>query len=188
MPFRDPYSKVENQSRSRAESSVLTQIVINGFPLGRIQGLQGAGQAANQPMTELGTDRAVEFVPGIKIYNGSFSSATIRYGDMVKRLAAVTGTKLTASSKASILSDFPEFDIQVVRAGNPTYPDPALYPLLDGNTVNLSGAGDVIKEYIGCSITNFSQSFQSQQAMIMEQVSFQYIDEIYPIPATPEAD
>lgn len=178
MPFRRSYSATENQPQSRAESAVLTQIVINGFALGRIQGVQGAGQAANQPMTELGTDRAVEFVPGIKMYNGSFSSATIRYGDMVKRLAAVAGTLLKASSKAAILSNFPEFDIQVVRAGNPSYPEPALYSeLTDG--ANLSGGGDVIKTYVGCSITNFSQSLQSQQAMIMEQVSFQYIDEIY---------
>ena len=177
MPFRRTYSHAENNPQSRAESAILTQIVINGFALGRIQGVQSSGQAANQPITEIGSDRAVEIVPGVKMYNGSFSSATIRYGDMVKRLASVAGTLLSASSKAEMLSNFPEFDIQFVRQSNPNYPDPNLYNDLQ-DTDNRSGAGGVIKTLVGCAITNFSQSFQSQQALIMEQVSFQYLDEI----------
>ena len=177
MAFRTTFSRVENSPQARAEFSMDIAVVINGFRLGRIQGLSMSGQASPRPATELGSDRAVEYVPGIKMYSGRLQSMTLRYGDLIKRLASVSGGYIDANSIAATLTNFPEFDIVIARRGSAGNPAPSLYAPAQ-QSLDLAGGGGMIKTLIGCVIESFDQNITAQETLIMENVSFRFIDEV----------
>jgi hypothetical protein len=175
MPFRLQYSRIENSEEAAVESTLEAAVVINGIRVGRVQGLRHSGQANIRPVQEIGTDRVIEFVPGIKNYQGSLQSITIQYGDLVKRLASLTGAPIDSQSYATMLTNFPEFDIAVMRRGAVSYQSPDLYATIAG-TENLAGQGTLIKVLQGCAIESFEQSFNANESLIMESVSFRFID------------
>ena len=175
MSFRQTYSRFDNDPLSQAESSLEMVIMINNLRMGRIQGLRYSGNAAPRPVTEIGTDRRVEFVPGIKTYQGSIQAITITYGDLLKRISSVTGTPVDPASKAATLSNFPEFDIVITRRGLPSYNNPALYAPPQSEQP-LAGSGGMSKTLVGCVITSFEGSINVNEALLMESVSFEFID------------
>ena len=179
MPFRTTYSRLTNAPEARAETTLEAVVVINGLKMGRVQGLRKSGQAGPRNVDELGSDRSVEFVPGIKRFNGSLQSITIRYGDLVKRLASMAGGVIDADSKAATLSNCPEFDIAILRRGTPEYTNPTLYAETGGYQ-DLVATGGVVSVLQGCIIASFEQGFNVQDAIIMESATFQYIDELFP--------
>lgn len=182
MAYRTTYSRVENSPQARAENSLDIAVIINGFRMGRIQSLSLSGQASPRPATELGSDRAIEYVPGIKMFSARCQSMTLRYGDLIKRLASLSGAYIDQDSIAATLTNFPEFDIVIARRGSAGEPAPSRYaPSLP--TQDLSGSGGAIKILQGCVIETFDQNFQSQETLIMENVSIKYIDQ-----TTPEAN
>lgn len=176
--FRHTYSRIENSAASRAESSLEAVLFIGGFPMGRIQGLRHSIQSGNRPVVELGSDRAVEIVPGIKMGQGSAQSITVRYGDLVRRIASVAGGRIDATSRAATLSNMPEFDIVVMRRGAPGYFTPEKYAPSRPPERPLAGQGGLVTALIGCSITSAEKTISSQEAVVMEAVSFMYIDEL----------
>lgn len=177
MAFRTTYSRLDNAPEAQAVSSLEIVLRINNIPIGRAQGLRRSGQAAPRPVNELGTDRVVEYVPGVKTFQGSLQSLTLKYGSLVKRLASATGTPIDPDSMAATLSNFPEFDITVLDRGNPDYTSPQLYaPAQDAG--NLAGSGKMLITLIGCVIESFDQNFSNSEALVMESVSFKYIDEV----------
>jgi hypothetical protein len=178
MGFRKTYSRAENSSQARAESSLEAAILINGKRMGRIQGVRGGVQAGNRPVLEIGSDRTVEIVPGIKAYQGSAQSITIMYGDLVKRLASIAGGRIDAASKAAILTNMPDFDIVIMRRGSPGYNQPQLYSGASPSQ-QLSGTGGIVRTFLGCSITSADVTYGVQDPLLMESVAFMYVDEAY---------
>jgi hypothetical protein len=177
MTFRVSYSRLDNDPASQALSSLEIVLRINNIPVGRAQGLRRSGQAAPRPVNEMGSDRVVEFVPGIKTFQGTLQSITLKYGDLMKRLASAAGGEIDAQSKAATLSNMPEFDISVLDRGNPNFTSPSLYAPA-GSGQNLAGTGKLIVTLIGCVVESFEQSFNVNEALVMESVSFRYIDEV----------
>lgn len=175
MAFRQTYSRLDNAPESQAVSSLEIVAVINNLRIGRLQGLRYSGQAGPRPVTEIGTDRTVEFVPGLKSYQGTVQSITIKYGDLVKRLVSMAGGIIDPDSHAAMLSNMPEFDIQILDRGNPNYQSPLLYAP-SSDTQNLAGSGKLIKTLMGCVIETFDQSFNSNEALVMESVSLKFVD------------
>jgi hypothetical protein len=177
MSYRTTYSRVDNAPESRAESTLEMVLKMNGVPMGRIQGLRRSGQAAPRPVQELGSDRNVEFVSGIKNFQGTLQSITIVYGDLVKRLVSLSGGVIDETSKSAMLSNMPEFDISVMRRGTPNYGSPTLYAP-SGSAQTLAGGGTVLTTIIGCVIDTFEQGINVNETLIMESVSIRYIDEM----------
>lgn len=179
MAFRQTYSRVENSSQSRAEFSLDIAVVINGIRLGRIQSLSISTQTQNRPAIEIGSDRAVEFVPGIKQFQGRISSMLLRYGDMVKRIASVSGGAIDNTSRAATLTNAPEFDIVLARRGAPAGGGiPALFNVGQGPQ-DLAGGGGVIGSIYGCSIMSYEATLSAQDTLIMENVSFSAVDQTF---------
>jgi hypothetical protein len=150
-------------------------VVINGMRVGRLQGLRYSAQGSPRPVTEVGTDRNVEFVPGIKQFQGSIQTIMLRYGPIIKRLASMSGAVIDPDSVAATLSNFPEFNIEVYDRGNPDYNSPALYAPT-GNSQDLTGSGKLAETLIGCVIETFDKNLNANEALIMESVSFKFID------------
>lgn len=177
MAFRPTMSRLINDEQSVVESSLEAVVTINGFPVGRATGVRGSIQTGARAVNELGSDRGVEIIQGIKGYQGTLQSVTIRYGDTVKRLASMAGGKIDAMSKAATLSNMPPFDLVISRRGTPGFNTPQLYADPEASQ-KLSGTGDVIKTFMNCVISSAEQNFNSDQAMIMESVQFIYLDEV----------
>lgn len=177
MAFRQTYSRVDNSPESQAESSLEAVVVINSIRVGRVQGLRRSGQAQPRPVQEMGSDRVIEFVPGIKTFQGTLQSITITYGDLIKRLSAMVGGQIDSNSKAATITNFPEFDIALMRRGLPSYGSPSQYAA-PGGSQDLAGTGKLITTLVGCVIETFEQSFNANESLIMESVSFRYIDEV----------
>lgn len=177
MAFRTTYSRIENSEESRAVSTNEAIVTINGLKVGRCQGLRTSLQANSRPIQEMGSDRNVEFVPGIKRFQGTLQSITIQYGNLVQRLASMAGGSIDPDSIAAIISNMPEFDISIVQRGAPSFTAPQLYSP-PGGFQDLAGAGQVIKTLIGCVISSAEQPFNVNEPLIMESVSFEYIDEV----------
>lgn len=176
MAFRQTYSRVENSVLARAEFSLDIALVINGLRLGRIQSLSISCQTQARPAIEIGSDRAVEFVPGIKQYQGRISSMMLKYGDMAKRIAAVSGGIIDATSRAATITNLPEFDIVIARRGTPGYTVPQLYAAAQGPQNN-SGSGGIIGTIYGCVLNSWEANITAQETLIMENVSFSAVDQ-----------
>ncbi|MCD8487890.1 MAG: hypothetical protein LRZ84_14430 [Desertifilum sp.] len=177
MPFRQTYSRLGNDPQSRAVSSLEMVIAINGLAVGRCQGLRRSGQANPRPVTEIGSDRVVEYAPGVKMYSGSLQSIVVRYGDLIQRIASATGAAIDPDSKATTLSNFPEFDIVITSRGDGTFASPELFAQ-PGESKSLAGQGGMVTTLMGCCIDTFESSTSSQDVLQMESVNFRYIDEI----------
>lgn len=177
MAFRTTYSRVSNEPAFRLESSLDMAIVIAGQRVGRIQGFSSSGQPSPRPAIEIGSDRVVEFIQGIKMYQGRIQSMTLRYGDLVKRLASLSGGVIDGRSQAATLTNMPEFDIALFRRGNAGEPAPQLLAP-NSASQDLSGSGGLVKMFIGCVIDSFDQAINAQDSMIMENVSVKYVDVI----------
>lgn len=175
MPFRRTYSNVDSSEQSQALSSLEAVVIIGGQRMGRIQGLRHSGQAQPRPVNEIGSDKSVEFVPGIKQYSGTIQSITIAYGDLVRRIASLTGGQIDPDSYAATLSNLPEFDIQCFQRGTPQYNNPELYAA-PSQPQNLVGSGQLIKTFMGCVIESFEGSLNVNESLVMESVSFRFID------------
>lgn len=175
MAFRQTYSRVENSDQARAEFSLDMALIINGFRFGRIQGLSTSMQGNIRPVQELGSDRAVEMVPGIKQYQGRIQSIMLQYGSLIKRLASVAGAVIDGTSEAATLTNFPEFDIVIARRGSAGQPAPTLYQQSQG-PLDLAGTGDVIATCLGCAIESYERSLNAQETLIMENVSIRFCD------------
>lgn len=177
MAFRQTYSRVENSVLARAEFSLEIALMINGLRLGRIQSLSISCQTQARPAIEIGSDRAVEFVPGIKQYQGRISSMMIKYGDMTKRIASVSGGFIDATSHAATITNLPEFDIVITRRGTPGYhATPELYAAA-WIPENNSGSGGIIGTIYGCVLNSWEANITAQETLIMENVSFSAIDQ-----------
>lgn len=177
MAFRQTYSRVENSVLARAEFSLDIALVINGLRLGRIQSLSISCQTQARPAIEIGSDRAVEFVPGIKQYQGRISSMMIKYGDMAKRIASVSGGIINLASRAETITNLPEFNIVILRRGTPGYADPELYAPPSGPYPNNIGSGGIIGTIYGCVLNSWEANITAQETLIMENVSFSAIDQ-----------
>jgi hypothetical protein len=176
MVFRQTYSHIDNTDFAKAESTLEAVLVINNLRMGRVQGIRRSMQAQPRPVTEMGTDRGVEYVPGIKMFQGSLQTVTIRYGNLVRRLASMSGGLIDGDSKAATISNMPEFDIVVVRRKVPQFGAPEMYNV--GSTQqDLAGGGKPILTLVGCVIENFEQALNVNDSLIMESVSIKYIDE-----------
>ncbi|MBT9160463.1 MAG: hypothetical protein DDT26_01749 [Dehalococcoidia bacterium] len=178
MPFRRTYSAYQNEDQARAEASVLIIPTINNLRLGRAQGLRRSNSTGARPVSELGTPHDVEIVPGKQSYNGSLQSITIRYGDLTKRLASMAGGKIEKASKAHTIHHMPEFDLEIIRAAPPTYNNPELFADFSERQ-DLTGKGGLLTRLFGCCIVNYEQSFSINDALVMESVSFIYVNEEY---------
>jgi hypothetical protein len=178
MAFRTTFSRFENTDFAKAETSLEAIVTINNLKMGRVQGLRRSLQAQPKPVTEVGSDRAVEYVPGIKMFQGTLQSMTIRYGDLVRRLASMSGGQIDLDSKAATISNMPEFDIITFRRKTPTYGGADLYNL-GGATQDLAGAGRPQYTLLGCIIDNFESAINVNDSLIMESVSIKYIDELF---------
>ncbi len=176
MAFRRTYSRVENSVLARTEFSLDIALVINGLRLGRIQSLSISCQTQARPAIEIGSDRAVEFVPGIKQYQGRISSMLLKYGDMTKRIAAVAGGVIDATSRAATITNLPEFDIVIARRRSAGYASPQLYAPALGPQ-NYSGSGGVITTIYGCVINSCEMTINAQETLIMENLSFSSVDQ-----------
>jgi hypothetical protein len=84
-------SRLINDEQSQVSSSVEAAITINGFPVGRAQGIRGSMQGGVRPVNEIGSDGAVQLLPGIKAYQGTIQAVAIKYGSLIKRLASMAG-------------------------------------------------------------------------------------------------
>ena len=175
MAFRQTYSRVENSAQSRIEHSLDMAIIINNFRVGRIQGFSASGQSSPRPVIELGSDRVVEFVPGIKMFQARIQSMSLRYGSMPKRLASLAGGVIDQRSLAATMTNMPEFDIGVFRRGNAGAPAPQRYAP-PRQSVDLAGSGGLVELYRGCIIDTFERSMSAQESAIMENVSIRYVD------------
>lgn len=175
MAFRQTYSRVENSPLARAEFSLDIAIVINGLRLGRIQSISISAQTQARPAIEIGSDRAVEFVPGIKQYQGRISSMMLKYGDLMKRLASVSGGIIDSTSRAATITNLPEFDIVLGRRGSAGLGVPQLYAAAQGPQ-DLSGAGGILGTIYGVVINSHEANFTAQDTLVMENVSFSAID------------
>jgi hypothetical protein len=176
LAFRNTYSRVENSVFARAEFSLDIALVINGLRLGRIQSISISAQTQARPAIEIGSDRAVEFVPGIKQYQGRISSMMLKYGDLMKRLASVSGGIIDRTSRAATITNMPEFDIVIARRGSAGVGVPQLYAPAQG-PADLSGGGGIIGTIFGCVINSYESNFTAQDTLIMENVSFSAIDQ-----------
>jgi hypothetical protein len=166
---------VEVSPQARAEFSLDIAIVINGLRLGRIQSLSISAQTQARPAIEIGSDRAVEFVPGIKQYQGRISSMLLKYGDLMKRLASVSGGIIDQTSRAATITSMPEFSIVLARRGSAGVGTPQLYAAAQGPQ-DLSGGGGIIGTIFGCVINSHEVNFTAQDTLIMENVSFSAVD------------
>ena len=175
MAFRRQYSRVENSPQARAEFSLDMALVINGFRFGRIQGLSHSMQGSTRPAVEIGSDRAVEYIPGIKMYNGRIQSMVLQYGNLIKRMASVTGAFIDQTSEAATLTGFPEFDIVVARRGTAGQPAPTRYSQSQG-PLDLAGTGGIVKVLQGCIIDSYETSINANETLLMESVQFKFID------------
>jgi hypothetical protein len=176
MAFRQTYSRVENSVLARAEFSLDIALVINGLRLGRIQSLSISAQTQARPAIEIGSDRAVEFVPGIKQYQGRISSMMLKYGDLAKRLASVSGGIIDATSRAATITNMPEFDIVIARRGSAGTGVPQLYADAQGPQDN-SGSGGIIGTIYGCVLNSWECNITAQDTLIMENASFSAVDQ-----------
>jgi hypothetical protein len=176
MAFRVQYSRVENSVLARAEFSLDIALVINGLRLGRIQSLSISAQTQARPVIEIGSDRAIEFVPGVKQYQGRISSMLVKYGDLMKRVASVSGGIIDRTSRAATITNMPEFDIVIARRGSPGTGVPQLYAPTQG-PADLAGGGGIIGTIYGCVINSWECNFTAQDTLIMENVSFSAVDQ-----------
>lgn len=175
MAFRQTYSRVENSDQSRADFALDMALIINGFRFGRVQGVNWSMQASPRRAIELGSDRTVEIVPGIKQYQGRVQSMVLQYGSLIKRLAAVTGAVIDVTSEAATLTNFPDFDIVIARRGTAGQPAPTLNAPPQG-PLDLAGTGGVIMTLLGCAIESYERSINAQETLIMESCSIQFCD------------
>ncbi|GEM_PF-4973653 len=175
MAFRQTYSRVSNEPESRVESALEAIISIESVRVGRCQGLRINGRTNNRPVNEIGSDRAIEFVAGMKGFQGTLQSMAIVYGDLVKRIASASGGSIDPDSYASTLSNIPEFSISVFRRGTPSYGSPTAYASPTGSQ-ELAGGGKLVKTLVGCSIDSFESGINANDSLIMESVSFSFID------------
>jgi hypothetical protein len=178
MAYRTTFSRFDNTDFAKAETSLEAIVTINNLKMGRIQGLRRSLQAQTKPVTETGSDRAVEYLTGIKMYQGTLQSITIRYGDLVRRLASASGGIIDNDSKAATISNMPEFDIMTFRRKSPTYGGAELYNL-GGGAQDLAGGGRPMYTLLGCIIDNFESAINVNDVLIMESVSIKYIDEVF---------
>lgn len=176
MAFRRTYSRVENNVQARAEFSLDIAIIVNGLRMGRIQSLSISTQTQARPAIEIGSDRAVEFVPGIKQYQGRISSMLLRYGDLAKRLASAAGGSIDRTSRAATLTNMPEFDIVIARRGAAVGGIPQLYNI-GGGPQALAGGGGVLGTIYGCVLMSYETNITAQDTLIMENVSFSAVDQ-----------
>lgn len=177
MVFRQTYSRIDNSPEAASESSLEMVIIIAGQRMGRAQGLRRTGRTNIRPVNELGSDRPVELMQGIKAFQGTLQSVSIKYGDLSRRLASLSGGVIDPDSKAATLTNMPEFNIQVMRRGLPQYATPQLYAA-PGSSQQLAGTGKLVTTLIGCAIESFEVAYNVNDVVIMESVSLQYIDEI----------
>lgn len=177
MAYRSTFSRFDNTDFAKAESSLEAIMTINNLKVARVQGIRRSMQAQTKPVVEQGSDRAVEYLTGIKMFQGSIQVVAIRYGDLVRRLASVAGGLSDADSKAATISNMPEFDIVTFRRKSPTYGGAELYNL-GSSTQDLAGAGRPMYTLSGCIIDNFESAINVNDVLIMESVSIKYIDEI----------
>ena len=173
--FRQTYSRVENSEQARADFSLDMALIINGFRFGRVQGVSWSMQASPRRVNELGSDRAVEIVPGIKQYQGRIQSMVLQYGSLVKRLASVVGAVVDSTSEAATLTNFPDFDIVIARRGTAGQPAPTLNAPAQG-PLDLAGTGGVIMTLQGCALESYERSINAQETLIMESCSIQFVD------------
>lgn len=176
--FRTTYSRVENSREARAEFALDMALVINGYRFGRIQGLSHSMQASTRPANEIGSDRAVEIVPGIKVYSGRIQSMVLQYGNLIKRLASVTGAVIDQTSEAATLTNFLDFNIVVARRGSAGQPAPDRYASSQG-PLDLAGTGGVVKVLQGCAIDGYESSINANETLIMESVQIKFCDLMY---------
>jgi hypothetical protein len=144
--------------------------------LGRIQSLSISAQTQARPAIEIGSDRAVEFVPGIKQYQGRISSMMLKYGDLAKRIASVSGGIIDQTSRAATITNMPNFDIVIARRGSAGVGVPQLYAATQG-PADLSGGGGVIGTIYGCVLNSWECNITAQDTLIMENVSFSAVDQ-----------
>jgi len=177
MAFRTTFSRFDNSADTRAVSSLEIVLAINGVRVARCQGVTHNGRTNNRPVQELGTDRVVEFVPGIKNFSGTIRSITIQYGDITQRLASAAGTPIDAMSRAAMLSNFPDFSIEVYKRGSVDFSNssPTAFATPDSSQ-DLAGRGALMQQFVGCSLTNYDQQYNVNDALIMESVSFEFVD------------
>lgn len=176
MAFRQTYSRVENSAQSRAQFSLDIAIVINGLRLGRIQSLSLSVQTQARPAIEIGSDRAVEIVPGIKQYQGRISSMMLMYGDLIKRFASTSGGIIDSTSRAATITNLPEFDIMLSRRGSAGTGVPQLYATPQGPQ-DLSGGGGIVGVIYGVAINSYEMNITAQDTLVMENVSFTAVDQ-----------
>jgi hypothetical protein len=175
MTFRKTYSRLDNNAEAQAVSSLELAVMINNLRVGRLQGLRYSLQAGPRDVIEIGTDRVVEYVPGIKRYSGTIQSLTIKYGPIISRLSSMAGGTVDAESLAATISNMPEFDIQIVDRGNPDLQSPALYaPAQD--TQSLAGGGKLLMTLMGCVIETSEQGINANDALVMESIGFKFVD------------
>ena len=177
MVFRSTFSRFDNTDYAKVETSLEAILTINNLKMGRVQGLRRSGQAQPKPALEMGSDRAVELVPGIKLYQGTIQTIAIRYGDLVRRLASMSGGLIDGDSKAATISNMPEFNIVVMRRKVPSFGGPELYNLGSAQQ-DLAGGGRPMFTLLGCIIDNFEQALNVNDTLIMESCSIRYIDEM----------
>lgn len=175
MAFRTTYSRVDNSPEAQATSSLEMVISIGKQRLGRCQGLRYNYRGNPRPLNEIGSDRTVEFLPGLKNFSGSLQLVLIQYGPALKRLAALTGTEIDPNSLAATLTNFPEFEIELYDRGNPNYRSPELYAPV-GSTQDLAGGGRLVQVLMGCVIESGDFNLNASETMVMESVSFQFVD------------
>lgn len=175
MAFRKTYSNIDNAPQSKAELSLEMAIVINNIPQGRIQGLRANYNTGVGQVDEIGTDHVVEFVPGKKSYQGTIQSIILRYGSLMQRIASASGAPIDANSLSATISNLPEFDIHVMRRGQAQLNQPQAYAPFSPSQ-KLAGAGKLLYVLQGCVIASGEFSINSNQALMMESVSFQFVD------------
>jgi len=184
MTFRKTYSRLDNNPEAQAVSSMELAVMVNNLPVGRVQSVRWSLQASPRDVTEIGSDRVVEYVPGIKRYSGSIQSLTIKYGPLISRLSSMAGGTVDAESLAKTLSDMPEFDIQVIDRGNPDLTSPSLYaPSQD--TGNLAGTGNLLYTLMGCVIESAEQGINASDALVMESASIKFVDIVPAVKGNP---
>jgi hypothetical protein len=175
MVFRKTYSTVDNNPNARAELSLEMVIMINNIPQGRIQGLRTNYNTGVGTVDEIGTDHAVEFTPGKKTYQGTIQSLIVKYGSLMQRIASAAGSPIDANSLSATISNLPEFDIHIMRRGQAQLGTPQPYAPASASQ-KLAGAGKPLYILQGCVIASGEFSINANQALMMESVSFQFID------------
>lgn len=175
MVFRKTYSTVDNNANARAELSQEMVIMIGNIPQGRIQGLRWNFNTGVGTVDEIGTDHVVEFVPGKKSYQGTMQSVIVKYGSLIQRIASSAGAPIDGSSMSATLLNLPEFDIHIMRRGQAQLGTPQAYAPTSPSQ-KLAGAGKAMYILQGCVIASGEASINANQALMMESVSFQFID------------